>query len=105
MTIEKVFQLEFHPALDYLYLLPIQPLSRALPQMVVNHCRLRVVDHPPRGFLHSIAEINLLEIEEESLVEQLGPKNSLPADHHATPEGPVHLPHGIMVPVGHQVIS
>ncbi|MBP1723671.1 MAG: hypothetical protein H6Q44_1376, partial [Deltaproteobacteria bacterium] len=63
-----MFPVEFHQAFQMLPFRPVEETFCALSQMVVHQDRFRVVDDPPTGFLHGKAKVDILEIEEKTLI-------------------------------------
>src|SRR5438045_4084651 len=67
--------------------------------------RLRKVDHSQAHLQDAIADIDILAIHEEFLIEAAGRLQSLPPNHERRAGNPVDVAHRRMVPVAHQVVG
>ncbi len=79
------------------------PRARALVRM--NHDRFRNVEDLPAVLLHPVAPVEVLEIEEETLVHLPHPLERLAPHEHAGADDPVHLAGGVVGIVHEEMVA
>lgn len=73
----------------------------ALTTVLVGHDRLRNINDLPAGPAQTQAQIDVLEIQKEALVEELCPSQGAPANEHGGAQSPVHFCKAGMIPSLH----